>query len=81
MKVGPALIEKEIDHQLWRISLTMQNLSYYTNWYSSHLYTPREALAKYIKEVEENLRPQDTELIRQIEAAMIFLEAEEQEDA
>ena len=92
MKVGPALIEKEPEHQMWRVSLTLQHMSYFTRWYSSHLHTKKEALEKFLFETQADLWGKNVinvsagklttvhqlnELFEQIRTALIFLEAQE----
>lgn len=80
MKVGPIQIEKEFDHQLWSVSLSIQSMSYYTRWYSSHLYTKQSAIRRFLKDTHISLmRPINgqEDLLEQAETALLFLEISE----
>ena len=92
MKVGPALIEKEPERQMWKVSLTLQHMSYFTHWYSSHLYTPKEAIEKWMADTTVELSGERInyvtgitietsvafyEILEQVKIALIFLEAQE----
>lgn len=88
MRVGPTNIEKEEDHSLWAVSLSVQNMSYYTRWYPSNRNTPAEAIEKFMKSVtaeNQNLnlsglnRLRLPELFGQVSVALLFLEVEELE--
>jgi len=91
MKVGPIRIEKEDDYQQWRVALTIQHLSYYARWYSSHLYTKQEAIEKFMKDTQSDLwayegnRPGAGsltlayDLLDEARTALLFLEVEEME--
>ncbi len=91
MKVGPISIEKECDHQLWKVSLSVQRANYYTKWYGSHLYTKQEAIEKFMSEVLREFEDKgkwslpelkrwiDTEeIFEQARVALLFLEVSEQ---
>ena len=80
MIVGPAEIVKEEKHQLWKVSLTMQCFPFYTRWYSSHLYTKREALERFTRQIREGTVFSIWEVhdsLDYLETCLIFLEAEE----
>ena len=79
MKVGPINIEKEEDYQQWRVSIELQRLNYHTQWYSSHLYTPREALDTFLEDETVLSYARHHELLDQIETALLFLEVSEME--
>ena len=91
MKVGPISIEKEDGYQQWRVALTIQHLSYYVRWYSSHLYTKQEAIEKFMKDTQSDLwvyegnRPGAGsltlayDLLDEARTALLFLEVEEME--
>ena len=92
MKVGPIRIEKEDDYQQWKVSLEVRHLNYYTQWYSSHLYTKQEAIERFMADrlkyhesksqwsLSEFKRWIDEEdIFEQARTALLFLEVDEME--
>jgi hypothetical protein len=81
VKVGPIRIEKEDGYQQWMVSIDeVQNPNYpYTRWYSSHLYTPREALDKYLTNEAILSYTRRHGILDQIETALLFLDVSEME--
>ena len=81
MKVGPIRIEKEFDHQLWRVELMLQNFSYYTTWYSPTKYSKSEAIEKFIVDTMSRIptsrRYKYHEILEQARTALLFLEVSE----
>jgi hypothetical protein len=65
---------------MWRVSLTLQHMNYFTRWYSSHLHTQHEAVEKFTDEVLGQAVTNITgvqEALEQVKTALIFLEAQE----